>query len=77
MGELRHKYERLEQLPPNAIPVSEYADRTGTHRSYIHVKYNRFWKGFKKNGTLYYGADPGYRIVTYHKTCYVIDNDSN
>lgn len=76
MGQVRTRYyERLDQLPPNAIPVKEYADLNGTHRSYIHVKYDRFRKGFTKNGTKYYGADPGYKIVTYHGNCYVIDNE--
>lgn len=76
MGRIRPKYyEKVEHLQPTAIPVSEYAERNNTNRSYIHVKYDRFRKGFiKDNGIRYYGADPGYKIVTYHGNCYVIEN---
>lgn len=74
MGRIQHKYEKVDKLDPRAIPVSEYASINSTNRSYIHVKYQRFKKGFVKNGIKYYGADPGYTIVNYHGTCYVIDN---
>jgi len=76
MGKLRNKryYEQVEQLSPAALPVTEYAARTGTNRSYIHVKYDRYRKGFTKEGKKYHGADPGYTIVTYHGHCYVIEN---
>lgn len=76
MGQVRPRhYERLEQLPPDAIPVQVYADRIKRSRVYIYVHYERFRKGFKKNGTLYYSKDPGYKIVTYHNACYVIVNE--
>lgn len=75
MGKLRRKYEKVNELSPLAIPVQLYADRISRSRVYIYVKYDRFKKGFRKNGKLYYGADPGYKIVTYHNACYVIENE--
>ena len=74
MGKLNKRYEKVSQLAPSAIPVSEYAERINRSRVYIYVKFDRFRKGFKKNGKLYHSPDPGYRIVTYHNTCYVIEN---
>lgn len=74
MGRIQHKYEKVAQLHPAAIPVSEYADLNKTNRSYIHIKYQRYKKGFVKNGTKYFGADPGYTIINYHGNCYVIEN---
>lgn len=75
MGRLNKKYEKVSQLPVGAIPVQLYADRINRARVYIYVHYDRFRKGFRKNGKLYYSKDPGYKIVTYHNTCYVIENE--
>ncbi len=75
MGKLQKKYEKVTQLSPDAIPIQLYADRINRSRVYIYVHYDRFRKGFKKNGKHYYSADPGYKIVTYHNACYVIANE--
>lgn len=75
MGKLKRKYEKVEQLHPNAIPIQLYADRINRSRVYIYVRYDRFKKGFKKGGKLYFSADPGYKIVTYHNACYVVETE--
>jgi hypothetical protein len=75
MGRTNRRYEKVAQLPPSAIPIQLYADRIKRARVYIYVHYDRFRKGFKKNGKTYYSADPGYKIVTYHNACYVIENE--
>ena len=74
MGKLQKKYEKVTLLSPDAIPIQVYADRINRSRVYIYVHYDRFRKGFKKNGKTYFSADPGYKIVTYHNTCYVIEH---
>jgi hypothetical protein len=74
MGEITKKYEKVEHLDPQAVPLRVYAERNNTNRSYVHIKYDRFKNGFIKGGNRYFGADPGYHIVTFHNTCYVIDN---
>jgi hypothetical protein len=74
MGRTNRRYEKVETLPGNAVPIQVYADLINRTRVYIYVHYDRFRKGFKKNGKLYYSKDPGYKIVTFHNTCYVIEN---
>lgn len=73
MGRIEKRYEKVEQLDPRAVPLRVYAERNGMHRSYVHIKYDRFKNGFVKGDNHYYGADPGYYIVSYHGTCYVIE----
>ncbi len=75
MGRTNRRYEKVEQLPGNAVPIQVYADLINRTRVYIYVHYDRFRKGFKKGNKLYFSADPGYKIVTYHNTCYVIEKD--
>lgn len=68
------KYEEIEQLPAEALPVSAYARR---HRisspAYVHVKYDRFKFGYQNDkGELKHGEDPGYEIRCFAGTNYVI-----
>jgi hypothetical protein len=68
------KYDSIDQLPQGALPVSKYARKhTKWSPAYLHVKYDRFKFGYKKkDGSLVYGEDPGYTIVCYEGTNYVI-----
>ncbi len=59
------KYETVTKLPANALPVSKFAKQMGyTSPSYVHVKYNRYQKG---------GNHPGYDIIDFQGTCWVIN----
>lgn len=70
------KYDSVDQLPGNALPISTYARKYKVSSpAYVHVKYDRFKFGYpsKKDNTTLYGEDPGYEIVEFAGTCYVIN----
>lgn len=69
------KYEQVQILPNDALPVGLYAREHGiSSPSYVCVKYDRFINGYtKKDGSKGTGENPGYKIVCYHGTNYVID----
>lgn len=69
------KYEQVHVLPTGALPVGTYAREHGiSSPSYVCVKYDRFKEGYtKKDGSKGQSEDPGYKIVCYHGTNYVID----
>jgi hypothetical protein len=73
------KYESIEQLPPEALPVSAFTRKYGrryniTSSAYAHVKYDRHLFGYKnKAGNTLHTIHPGFDIVDFHGTCYVIN----
>lgn len=73
------KYEQLEVLPPDAIPVSTFFRKYGkkfnvSSPAYVYVKFDRYEFGYTSNaGTSLKAADPGYTIVSYYGTNYVIN----
>jgi len=73
------KYESVEQLPPSALPVSTFVRKYGKgynvqSAAYAHVKYDRHYIGYyNKAGVLLHTDHPGYDIVDFHGTCYVIN----
>lgn len=73
------KYESIEQLPPEALPVSAFTRKYGkryniTSAAYAHVKYDRHYVGYyNKAKELKHTAHPGFDIVDFHGTCYVIN----
>lgn len=71
------KYDAIDKLPAKALPVSKYAHEYNISSSaYVHVKYDRHKFGYEnKAGILIYTPHPGYDIVDFHGTCYVINYD--
>lgn len=73
------KYESIDQLQPDAIPVSLFVSKYGKRfnvrsSAYAHIKYDRHYIGYKnKAGELLHTDHPGYDIVDFHGTCYVIN----
>lgn len=73
------KYEQHEALPPEAIPVSAFQRKYGrkyniASTAYVHVKYDRHKFGYRnKAGELLHTDYPGYDIIDFHGTCYVIN----
>lgn len=69
-----NKYDKVNDLPANAIPVSLYAKENGFKSpAHVYTKYDRYRFGYKtKKGTLVHGSDPGYDIVNWLGTCLVI-----
>lgn len=69
------KYESTEVLPANALPVSKYARKFKVSSpAYVHVKYDRHKFGYEnKAGQILYTEHPGYDIVDFQGTCYVIN----
>ena len=68
------KYESRDQLPLGALPVSRYAKKHKiSSPAYVHVKYDRYKFGYMNDkGELKHGEDPGYEIICYEGTNYVI-----
>lgn len=73
------KYDTIKQLQPDAIPVSLFVSKYGKRfnvrsAAYAHIKYDRHYIGYKnKAGELLHTDHPGYDIVDFHGTCYVIN----
>lgn len=73
------QYDSIKELPSNALPVSQFAKKFNfTSPSYVHVKYNRHFFGYRNKtkkgfGQLLYAQHPGYDIVDFKGTCYVIN----
>jgi len=73
------KYESIESLPDNAIPVSLFVAKYGKKHNvrssaYAHTKYDRHYMGYKTpSGEFKHTSHPGYDIVDFHGTCYVIN----
>ena len=73
------KYESVEQLQSNALPISafvrQYGKRLGlSSAAYVHVKYDRHKFGYyKTSGEKVYAPHPGYDIIDFHGSCYVIN----
>jgi len=73
------KYEVRQELPADAIPVSVFYRKYGkkfnvSSPAYTYVKYDRFKFGYKTNaGTFLHTDNPGYEIISFYGTCYVIN----
>ena len=73
------KYDAIEALPSDAIPVSlfyrKYGKKFGVSSpAYTYTKYDRHKFGYISNaGSKLVAANPGYEIVSYYGTCYVIN----
>lgn len=67
------KYDKLDTLPDGALPVSIWAKQHDiTSPAYVNVKFDRFKFGYKKkDGSIAFGEDPGYRIGCYSGINYV------
>lgn len=63
------KYPMVNELPNNAMAVSQYAAAKDMQVGHIYVKYERFASGYK-NGNK--GADPGYSIVCWQGINFVV-----
>lgn len=73
------KYESREELPTDAIPVSVFYRKYGkrfnvSSPAYTYIKYDRYKFGYTSNaGNPLKAANPGYEIISYYGTCYVIN----
>lgn len=69
------KYDSIDQLPADALPVSKYARKFKySSPAYVHVKYDRYKFGYySKDGELMHTSYPDYDIVDFQGTCYVIN----
>lgn len=73
------KYTSIEQLPANALPISTFTRKYGKRyniasSAYAHIKYDRHCFGYRnKAGDLLHTAHPGFDIVDFNGTCYVIN----
>jgi hypothetical protein len=73
------KYETMDALPPDAIPVSAFYRKYGkkfgvSSPAYTYVKYDRHKFGYTTNaGTRLKTEYPGYDIIDFYGTCYVIN----
>lgn len=69
------KYPTIDQLPKKAMPVSKYAKEFNvSSASYVHVKYDRHLFGYEnKAGETLHTEHPGFDIVDFQGTCYVIN----
>lgn len=72
------KYDTIDQLPPTALPVSLFArKRRISSPAYVHVKYDRFKFGYYNDkAQLKHGEDPGYKIVCFAGSNYVIEENN-
>lgn len=70
------KYDNMEILQPGALPVSKFARKKKmSSPAYVHVKYDRFKFGYtNSSGNFTHSPDPGYKIICYEGTNYVIEN---
>ena len=60
------KYPKVDNIPPNSMPVSQYAKENNIAAAYVYVKYERFLNGK--------GQDPGYTIKCFLGSNFVIPN---
>lgn len=68
------KYDSVHELPAHALPVSEYAKKFDIPSpAYVYTKYNRHKFGIKIGRKVVYRDHPGYDIVDFHGTAYVIN----
>jgi hypothetical protein len=73
------KYESHTALPPDALPVSTFYRKYGkkfnvSSPAYTYVKYDRHKFGYTTNaGTKLNTEYPGYDIIDFYGTCYVIN----
>ncbi len=58
------KYDSINILPANALPVSIYAHNKNTAVGYVYIKYDRYLKGE--------GSKPPYTIKCFQYSNYVI-----
>lgn len=62
------KYDKVEELPANAVKVSKYAEMIGqSNPPYISVMYDRYVNGK--------GSYPGYKIVNWQGFNFVIPDN--
>lgn len=69
------KYDSIDILPAGALPVSKYARKYKVSSpAYVHVKYDRYKFGYyNKAGELLHTDHPGYDIVDFQGSCYVVN----
>lgn len=73
------KYTTHDVLPADAIPVSVFYRKYGkkfnvSSPAYTYVKYDRHKFGYTSNaGSKLHASDPGYTIIDFYGTCYVIN----
>ena len=75
-----NKYDIIDKLPDNAtaLPVSQFAREYGFNSaSYVHTKYDRYKFGYysHRTGKELAAPYPGYDIVSFMGTCWVIVNN--
>lgn len=70
------KYDKVDSLPADALPVSEYFRRNSdsiSSTSYLHIKYDRHRFGYSGSNGTKFAPYPGYRIIDYFGQCYVTE----
>lgn len=60
------KYEKIDTLPKNALPVSAFAEKLGIAVGQVYIKYERFINGK--------GKDPNYSIRCFMGSNFIISN---
>jgi hypothetical protein len=72
------KYPAIDRLPKKALAISKYAKEFGISSSaYVHVKYDRHKFGYlNSKEERVFTPHPGYDIVDFQGTCYVINYQS-
>lgn len=58
------KYEMINSLPSNALPVSIYAHNNNTAVGYVYIKYDRHLRGE--------GSKPNYTIKCFQGSNFVL-----
>jgi len=76
----QNKYDTIKQLPQDCkvLPVSQFAREYGFNSAaYVHTKYDRYKFGYlsPRTGRALSAPYPGYDIVSYMGTCWVIVNN--
>lgn len=69
-------YKTINELPSDAVPVSEYATSKGVKVGTIYMRYIRFKDGYvTSGGNQSKGSDPGYQIRCYKGINFVVLNN--
>ena len=69
-------YPFIKQLPPDALPVREYADKENVSVAAIYMRFDRFMQGYTtKAGTISKLKDPGYSIKCYKGMNFIVFNN--
>lgn len=71
------KYNPIDQLPADAMTVNQFSKKYKfSSPSYVHMKYMRYFFGYKTNkGTKSRTDYPGFDLVDFKGNCYVIVKD--